>query len=291
MNEAVQKPRGQRLGRGLSALLADAPTDMVASAPDRAGGAKELPIEAMVRSAKNPRSDFAEDALDDLAASISAHGIMQPIVVREVAGHYEIIAGERRWRAAQRAGLHTVPVTIREVSDGDALQMAIIENVQRADLNAVEEARGYKQLVDEFGHSHDEIAKTIGKSRSHVANTVRLLNLPPSVQASVADGSLSPGHARALLGSPDPEAAADAVIARGLTVRATEALVAAEHSTQPAGAPPIENADTRALVKRLSQTLGLKVSVSAKADESGSLTIKYTTLEQLDSVCAKLGVS
>ncbi|WP_420394213.1 ParB/RepB/Spo0J family partition protein [Acuticoccus sp.] len=281
----------KRLGRGLSALLGDMPPPGAApTAPTAEGRApSRVPIASLRRSRQNPRAAFHDDALDELTQSIRDRGIVQPLLVRPSGDGYEIIAGERRWRAAQRAGLHEVPVVVRDVTDGEALELAIIENVQRADLNPVEEAAGYQRLMAEFGHRQEDLAKIIGKSRSHVANTLRLLSLPPSIRASVADGSLTAGHARALIGRADAEALADEVMRRGLSVRATEALVA--HRERPVEAAPrvVDDADTRALVRRLSARLGLAVSLSHRADEGGTLTIRYTTLDQLDAVCRMLG--
>lgn len=294
----MEQDAKKRLGRGLSALLGD-------TAPPAGGGTTmaertptRVPIEQLVRSAQNPRFNFSDDSLEELATSIRDRGVMQPLLVRPTQdGRYAIIAGERRWRAAQKAGLHEVPVVVREASDGEALELAIIENVQRTDLNPIEEAAGYQRLIAEFGHKQEALAKLIGKSRSHVANMLRLLNLPPSIRASVVDGSLSAGHARALLGAQNPEALADEVIRNGLSVRATEALVArlaqsdvaAARGTPAKDPPKVESADTRALIRRLSSRLGLAVSLSHRADESGTLTIRYSSLEQLEGVCRLLG--
>lgn len=284
----------KRLGRGLSALLGDMEPPkggIAAVGSDR--NSRMVPIEALMPNPHNPRASFEDEPLEELAQSIAKHGIMQPIVARMVEDRYEIIAGERRWRAAQKAGQHQVPVMVRNVTPGEALELALIENVQREGLNPIEEASGYQRLMGEFGHRQEDLAKIIGKSRSHVANTLRLLNLPPSIRASVGDGSLSAGHARALLGAPNAEALADEVIRLGLSVRATEALVAKEAAKGEAKAKAktkqVDDANTRALTRRLSTRLGLKVSLSHNADESGSLTIKYSSLEQLDSVCKMLG--
>src|SRR6188472_4737452 len=214
-----------RLGRGLAALIGDVGDE--SAALERTRSQKRVPIEFLKPNARNPRRHFAETELDELAASIRERGIIQPILVRTVRGamdQYEIVAGERRWRAAQRAGLHDVPVVLLEVDDREALELAIIENVQRADLNALEEANGYQALADEFKYSQDDIAKIVGKSRSHVANTLRLTKLPDSVQAYIRDGKLSTGHARALLGQPDPEAMARSIVEQGLNVRQVEAI-------------------------------------------------------------------
>ena len=283
----------KRLGRGLSALLGDVETGRPAGPEGSERSSRMVPIEALVANPYNPRSSFHEEPLDELAQSIKKHGVMQPIVVRMVQDRFEIIAGERRWRAAQRAGQHQVPVMVRNVTAGEALELALIENVQREGLNPIEEASGYQRLMGEFGHRQEDLAKLIGKSRSHVANTLRLLNLPPSIRASVADGSLTAGHARALIGAPEAESLADEVIRRGLSVRATEALVAnvlkRAEAKEEAKANTVVDANTRALTKRLSARLGLAVSLSHKADESGTLSIKYSSLEQLEEVCRMLG--
>ena len=292
----MEQDTKKRLGRGLSALLGDT------NLPSAAGTAGTLeraptrvPIDRLARSDKNPRFTFGDEALEELAESIKQHGVMQPLLVRPTEdGRYMIIAGERRWRAAQKAGLHEVPVVVREATEGEALELAIIENVQRSDLNPIEEAMGYHRLMEEFRHRQEDLAKIIGKSRSHVANTLRLLNLPASIRASVAEGALTAGHARALIGTANPDAVADEVIRNGLSVRATEQLVArlakAAEAPKPARKPK-DDADTRALVNRLSTRLGLAVNLNHKDDESGTLTIKYTSLDQLDAVCRMLGES
>ena len=222
---AMAHDERSRLGRGLAALIGDVGDE--SAAIERTRSQKRVPIEFLKPNPRNPRRYFAEAELDELAASIRERGIIQPILVRTARGavdQYEIIAGERRWRAAQRAGLHDVPVVLLEVTDREALELAIIENVQRADLNALEEAGGYQALADEFKYSQDDIAKIVGKSRSHVANTLRLMKLPEGVQTFIRDGKLSAGHARALLGQPDPEAMAQAIVAQGLNVRQVEAI-------------------------------------------------------------------
>lgn len=291
----MEQDTKKRLGRGLSALLGDTGLPPAAGSPiERA--TNRVPIERLIRNPQNPRITFSDESLEELSQSIRDRGIMQPLLVRPTEdGQYMIIAGERRWRAAQKAGLHEVPVVVREVTEGEALELAIIENVQRADLNPIEEAMGYQRLIAEFSHRQEDLAKIIGKSRSHVANTMRLMNLPPSIRASVADGSLTAGHARALIGTADPDAIADEIIRKGLSVRATEQLVAklakAGQTPEPVASMPREDADTRALVKRLSSRLGLAVSLNHKDDESGTLTIKYSSLDQLDAVCRMLGES
>jgi ParB family chromosome partitioning protein len=237
---------------------------------------------------------FAEADLDELAASIRERGIIQPILVRTMHGamdQYEIIAGERRWRAAQRAGMHDVPIVLLEVSDREALELAIIENVQRTDLNPLEEAMGYQALADQFSHSQEDIAKIVGKSRSHVTNMVRLLRLPESVKTYLSEGKLTAGHARALLSQPDPEAAAKAIVEQGLNVRQVEALAQeqAEKAGKVAKARPRteKDADTRALEKRLSDALGLAVAIEHRG-HGGQIKVKYKSLEQLDEVIRRL---
>lgn len=280
----------RRLGRGLAALIGDvgaeAPPETRRSAPPRT-----LPIEFLRPNPRNPRKDFDSAELDDLAASVKERGVVQPILVRAVADtadSYEIIAGERRWRAAQKAGLHTVPVVIHDVSDAEALELAIIENVQRSDLNPLEEGLGYQQLIDEHGYSQGQLGEVIGKSRSHIANTLRLLKLPESVLGYVRSGQLSAGHARTLVTASDPEALARRIIEAGMSVREAEALSEtgrAKSSTKPQ--PPAKDADTRALEKALSDTLGLAVVIDHKKG-GGQLRIHYKTLEQLDDVCHRL---
>jgi ParB family chromosome partitioning protein len=258
---------------------------------------RRVPIELLKPNPRNPRRNFAETELDELAASMRERGIIQPIVVRPVHGapdSYEIIAGERRWRAAQRAGLHVVPIVPLDVSDDEALQLAIIENVQRADLNPLEEAAGYQSLASEFGHSQDAIAKMVGKSRSHVANTLRLLKLPRSVQAYIEAGKISAGHARMLVGQPDPERLAREIVDRGLNVRQVEAL--AQERAHASGKSiksrqrATKDADTAALEKRLSDALGLTVTIDHRG-QGGVLTIRYRGVEQLDEVIRRLECS
>jgi ParB family chromosome partitioning protein len=285
--------KNARLGRGLAALIGDSREDAQAIGAGRAQ--RTIPIEFLRPNPNNPRKNFVEDELTELADSIREKGIIQPILVRavtEVADAYEIIAGERRWRAAQRAGVHDVPVRIIEASDQDSLELAIIENVQRSDLNAIEEALGYDRLASEFSYSQADVARITGKSRSHVANTLRLLKLPDSTQTLVIDGSLSAGHARALLAVADPEAVAQRIISEGLTVRDVEALsqekLAAQGETGPSKKPRKEkDPDTRALENVLTEILGLIVSIKHKG-ETGEVSIKYKTLDQLDLLCKKL---
>lgn len=294
----------KRLGRGLAALIGDiesSPTNLHATndiEPIKSDGT--VPIEWVRANPNNPRRIFLDSELEDLKNSISQHGIVQPILVRSVNGddlggaRYEIIAGERRWRAAQKAGRHEVPIVIREVEDRQALEIAIIENVQRADLNPVEEGLGYQQLMQEYDYSQSELATVIGKSRSHVANTIRLLKLPQSVQALISSGDLSAGHARTLVTANEPEKLAKQIVEQGLSVRQAETMAQSSgHDQRNKGANSKasgadKNADIIALEKRLADALGLRVSVSFKADASGEVKISYSTLEQLDEVCRRL---
>ncbi len=284
-----------RLGRGLAALLADTSAQMPASEAVR--DRTRLPIGALEPNPRNPRHNFDGAELDDLAASIREKGILQPIIVRPSAGahnRYEIIAGERRWRAAQQAGLSDVPVVVVAASDGEALELAIIENVQRADLNAIEEARGYERLTHEFGYSQSDLARVIGKSRSHVANTVRLLKLPDAVSRMVSAGQLTAGHARALLVFDDPEPVARRVVQRGLNVREVE-LLAKRHSEKQAGHAvdvlpprrPRRSQEASAVAEELSTLLGLAVTLDHRGS-GGELRIRYNTLEQLHGLCRQL---
>lgn len=290
----AEEPR-RRLGRGLAALLGDAAGDDVAA--ERPRGQRKVPIEFLRPNPRNPRTQFREEDLADLTNSIREKGIIQPIVARAIPGvadAFEIIAGERRWRAAQAAGVADVPVVIHEADDKEALEIAIIENVQRADLNAIEEAKGYERLAAEFGYSQNDIAKIIGKSRPHVANTLRLLNLPEGARALVRDGAISAGHARALLAVENPEAVARRIVEEGLTVREVEALAQANQSGDPRGsasgkkARPEKDPNTRALEKRLGDALGLAVEIKNQG-ERGEIRIRYETLDQLDAVCHMLG--
>jgi len=281
-----------RLGRGLAALIGDAGEE--APAIERTRGQRKVPIEFLRPNPRNPRISFREGELADLAASIKEKGVIQPVVARTIAGvadAYEIIAGERRWRAAQMAGLSDIPVVIHEADDREALELAIIENVQRADLNAIEEAKGYERLSAEFGYSQSELAKIIGKSRPHVANTLRLLNLPEASRRLVMDGAISAGHARALLALKDPDAAARRIVEEGMTVRDIERLAQREvegaASARPRKPRPEKDADTRAIEKALSDALGLAVTIRHDG-EKGELRIRYDRLEQLDELCRRL---
>ena len=285
-DDAAPKRRAPGLGRGLSALLGDA-----GSIQEPANeGVREVPVAEVFPDPDQPRRHFDDDALDELAASIAARGILQPIVVRPTGGGgYRIVAGERRWRAAQRAHLHQIPVIIREYDDNTTLEVALLENIQRADLNAIEEGMAYARLITQFNHTQEALGKIVHKSRSHVANLIRLLDLPESVRSALAAGQLSMGHARALLSAPDPATLAAEVIAKGLSVRETERLVkrgirapSAKSATQPA-----TDHDIAMLERQLGDLLGLKVAISHKGG-SGSVMLAYATLDQLDMICQRL---
>ncbi|UXN71396.1 ParB/RepB/Spo0J family partition protein [Devosia neptuniae] len=280
-----------RLGRGLAALIGDMATIEGARVTE-SGGVKRLPVEMIIANRSNPRRSFDADQLEELTNSIREKGVMQPLLVRpsEDPNIFELIAGERRWRASQKAGLHDVPVIVRDVDDKEALELAIIENVQRADLNPLEEAMGYGQLIEQFDYTQQDLAQVIGKSRSHVANTLRLLKLPEDVRGMVASGTLTAGHARTLITADDPAQLARQIVSGGLSVREAEALsqqrdVAGKRkATEPSAS---RDADTVALERRLSDALGLSVSL-AHSERGGKLEIRYKTLEQLDGICARL---
>jgi ParB family transcriptional regulator, chromosome partitioning protein len=282
-----------RLGRGLAALIGDVGDEMEVG--ERGSRQRRIPVEFLRPNPRNPRKAFADAELDDLANSIRERGIIQPIVVRSLpnlADAFEIIAGERRWRAAQRAGLHDVPIVVIEADDRTSLELAIVENVQRADLNPIEEAGGYERLIAEFTYSQTDLATIIGKSRSHVANTLRLLKLPDPVRAMLESGELSAGHARALLSVKDPEAVARRIVEKGLNVRDVERLAredAGEQAETPAPVRKVrdKDPDTRALEQALEDVLGLTVSIDHKG-RGGDLRIKYGSLDQLDALCRRL---
>jgi ParB family transcriptional regulator, chromosome partitioning protein len=284
-----------RLGRGLAALIGDVGQE---SSTERPRAQRRLAIGALRPNARNPRRVFAAAELEELTASLRERGIIQPIVVRPLRGvpeAYEIIAGERRWRAAQRAGLHEVPVVVIEATDAEALQLAIIENVQRADLNPLEEADGYRALMDEFHNSQEEIAKIVGKSRSYIANTLRLLKLPEAVKGYIQEGKLTAGHARMLIGEPNAEQLAEDIVARGLNVREVESM--ARERAQKSGKKQTggkrargaseKDADTLALERRLSDATGFVVTINDR-EGAGTLSVRYETLEQLDDLVARL---
>ncbi|MDF0595869.1 ParB/RepB/Spo0J family partition protein [Psychromarinibacter halotolerans] len=292
---AEKKARG--LGRGLSALMADVPptttaTDGTAKAP---AAERMIPIEQIRPNPDQPRRKFTEDQLHELAKSIEERGVIQPLILRAVEdGMYEIVAGERRWRASQIARLHEVPAIVRQYNDTEVLEVAIIENIQRADLDPVEEAAGYRQLMERFGHTQEKIAEALGKSRSHIANSMRLLNLPIEVQDMLSDGTLSAGHARALITTDNPLELARQVVAKGLSVRETEKLAkkAAEPPAPKRDSAPSsseKDADTRALESDLSAAIGMKTRIDHKpGGEAGRVTIEYATLEELDELCQVL---
>jgi ParB family transcriptional regulator, chromosome partitioning protein len=282
-----------RLGRGLAALIGDVGGE---SPADRPRGQRKVPIASLRPNVRNPRRMFSDTELEELAASLRERGIIQPIVARAVRGEadaFEIIAGERRWRAAQRAGLHEVPVVVVEATDDEALQLAIVENVQRTDLNPLEEAEGYRSLIRDFSHSQDDVARMVGKSRSHVANTLRLQTLPGPVKEHIHSGRLSAGHARALIGHHDAERLADEIVARGLNVRQVEDMAretgekSGKQKNAKSHARAAKNANTLALEKRLSDALGLAVIIEHR-ERGGTLTIRYRSLDQLDDVIRRL---
>ncbi len=285
----------RRLGRGLAALIGDdfeeAPVDGGAAGRD---GLRMVAVADILPSAFNPRQRFDEEELRELAGSIREKGLLQPILIRPAGeGRYEIVAGERRWRAAQMAGLHEVPVIVREMDDRAALEVALIENVQRSDLNALEEAQGYQRLIDQFGYTQQQLADVIGKSRSHVANTLRLLKLPKDVLRMIHDGALSAGHARALVATDDPSALAKKIVRLGLSVREAEKLSQTEgKAASSAGKPRPPHDDaalaSRALRQELEEALGMPVQIKANRNGSGRLVLQWQSLEQLDDLCRRL---
>ena len=290
---AVTPIQKGRLGRGLASLIGEqnAPQPRLPAE----GVQRVVAVDQLIASDLNPRQEFREDELTELTDSIRQKGLVQPLIVREhSAGGYEIVAGERRWRASQRAGLHMVPVIVRTLDDQEALELAIIENVQRADLNAIEEASGYRELIDRYSYTQDRLSEVIGKSRSHLANMLRLLKLPVRVQSMVREGQLSAGHARALIGREDAEELAERIIDQDLNVREIEALVQALDLAQE---QPLmrrirqKDPDTRAFEQELSEILGLRVEVKRGAGESGSLTIKFSNFDQLENLKERLSNS
>lgn len=297
-----KRPLG--LGRGLNALLGDALGEVavgrgVSSAPpgtatDADRDVRRIAVSAIRPLPGQPRRHFDDDAINELADSIRARGVLQPILVRaspDGAG-YQLVAGERRWRAAQRAGLHDIPALVRSLDESSTYEIALVENIQREDLTAIEEALGYRRLITDYGHSAEALAKLVGKSRSHIANLLRLLDLPDAVQALVSDGSLSMGHARALIGHPAAERLAQQVVAEGLSVRAVEALVrgnrAAPASKTKSSAPRAHDADLAAVERHLAELLGVAVSIAYQGGGAGALTLRFATLDQLDMICQRL---
>jgi ParB family chromosome partitioning protein len=283
------------LGRGLSALMADVHLAGPDQAPASRRGDLQVSVDRLEPNPQQPRLDFKPEELESLADSIRQKGVIQPLIVRRKPGRdvYEIVAGERRWRAAQLAQLHEVPVVVRDLSDSEVLEVAIIENIQRADLNAIEEALGFRQLMTRFGHTQEKLAEALSRSRSHVANLLRLLTLPAEVQDQVRDGALSAGHARALIGNPKAAELARQIVSRGLSVRETERLVKT-HATlkPPAGKLPTrpeKDADTRALEADLSANLRMAVRIDhVRGEEKGQLSINYASLDELDMLCRLL---
>jgi ParB family chromosome partitioning protein len=285
MSAGAQKTR---LGRGLASLINERFDGMAAGTED---DRRSLPLTLLRAGRFNPRRSFPEEQLEELAASIRERGLVQPLVVRPMAGEagaYEIVAGERRWRAAQLANLHEVPVVVRALSDHEALEIAIIENVQREDLNGIEEGEGYKLLMDGHGYTQEDLAKVIGKSRSHLANTLRLLKLPESVQDLVRSGELSAGHARALVGRADAAALALRIVNQGLTVRQAEAFSKKESGKPKQRKGRSKDADTKAVEAELGHALGLHVEIRPGRGEKGELRVRYAKLEQLDDICSRL---
>ena len=289
MSAEAQPRRG--LGRGLSALLGEATREEpIGPNGERSTGVQTIPVASITPHPGQPRRHFDDAALTELAASIAARGLIQPLVVRPHGSGFQIVAGERRWRAAQRARLHEVPVIVRDFDEAETLEVALVENIQREDLNAIEEAEAYRRLIKDYGHSQEELGKFVHKSRSHIANLIRLLDLPPSVRDAVADGRLSMGHARALITAPDPAALAEEVIRRGLSVRETENLA---RGAKPGGGKrqPANNgggnADIEALERQLGDMLGLKVRI-AHTGNGGTISLAYSSLDQLDMICQRL---
>ena len=277
-----------RLGRGLAALMGDAPSSKEESAP--IAPVRNLAIDHLEPGPFQPRTSFDQDSLAELVASIQTRGILQPLLARphpQQPKHYQIIAGERRWRAAQQAGLHEVPVLVRELSDADAMAASLVENLQRQDLNPIEEGEGFRRLVEEFGLTQEQLGSAVGKSRSHVANSMRLLQLPSFVRGAVQQGRLSAGHARALLAHPNPEQAAKTVLDRGLSVRQTEALCTPKTADAKPARERVEDPETEALQRDLSERLGLAVQIAFDG-RGGAVTIKYRSLDQLDGLIALL---
>ena len=291
--DASGQPRTRGLGKGLAALLGE--TMEPAASGTREGALLSIPIEHLAPHPGQPRQRFDEAEIESLAASIREKGIVQPLVVRPGDGAgapYQIVAGERRWRAAQRAGLHALPAVVRHLSDSESIEIALVENLQRRDLNALEEAAAYRRLIREFDHRQEDVATALGKSRSHVANTVRLLDLPEPVKALVADGTLSAGHGRALLPAAAPAELAKTVVRLGLTVRQTEALVRRAGSDRTAGAAAARDPNIKALERDLGRALGLKVSIATRANGAGGrLTVAYRDPEQLETLIHRLRTS
>jgi ParB family transcriptional regulator, chromosome partitioning protein len=283
----VQK---RRLGRGLAALIGDDTSEEAVVQDIRS--LRHVPVELLFPNPNNPRKHFAEEDLESLAKSLKDKGLLQPLVVRPRGdGSFEIVAGERRWRASQRAGLHDLPVLIRELDDKETLEIALIENVQRSDLNPLEEARAYRQLIEQYAYTQQQLADAIGKSRSHIANTMRLMTLPDAIQTQIEKGELTAGHARSLIATEAPEELADKIIQLKLSVREAEGLVRDTNQSPARAVKPDKDADTRSLEKALSEALGLGVAIKHKDKSGGQVVISYKTLDQLDEIIKKFGVS
>ncbi|WP_114954603.1 ParB/RepB/Spo0J family partition protein [Sphingosinicella terrae] len=290
MSEDAPKRRPSGLGRGLSSLLGDAVHEGPVSGGPKRGDVRQLPVASIEPHPDQPRRVFREEALAELAQSIQSRGVIQPIVVRPHGHRFQIVAGERRWRAAQKARLHEIPAIVREFSEAETLEIALLENLQRQDLNAIEEAQAYKRLMEDFGHTQEALGQIVHKSRSHVANLLRLLDLPPAVQAMVDSGELTMGHARALVSAQDPEALADEVVRRGLSVRETEKLAREGKPTRQRPLPigyKGASADIAALERQLGDMIGLKVAIK-HTPKGGSVTLAYGSLDQLDMICQRL---
>lgn len=289
MSDELPKRRPSGLGRGLSSLLGEAQREAPVAGGTR-GDIRQIPVASIEPHPGQPRRIFAEEALAELAESIQARGVIQPIIIRPHGHRFQIVAGERRWRAAQKARLHEIPAIVRELNDEETLEIALLENIQRQDLNAIEEAQAYRRLLDDFRHSQEELGKLVHKSRSHVANLLRLLDLPAKVQVLVGAGQLTMGHARALITAPDPTALAEEVIRRGLSVRETERLAQAAKPKKGRQASPAfqgASADIAALERQLGDMLGLRVAIKHGA-KGGQVTLGYATLDQLDMICQRL---
>jgi len=285
----AQNSQSSRLGRGLASLIGDVPEGRSTLPPE--GEQRILGIDQLKPSPFNPRKEFVKEELAELASSIREKGLVQPLIVRPVIGselEFEIVAGERRWRAAQEAGLQTVPAIVRDLNEQEVLEIAIIENVQRSDLNAIEEAQGYKELTDKYSYTQDDLSRIIGKSRSHLANTMRLLKLPDDVQILVRNGSLSAGHARALVGREDAKNIAREIVERRLNVRDVEALIQKARVASKGKSRIGKSADIRALERELSEELGLVILISPRTGEAGEIRIRYNSLEQFEDIHERL---
>ena len=290
MSDEAPRKRPSGLGRGLSSLLGEVAQEAPVSGGEPGGNVRTMPVSSIEPHLDQPRRHFDEESLDELAESIKARGVLQPILVRPHGHRYQIVAGERRWRAAQKARLHEVPVIVREFTDSETLEVALLENVQRRDLNAIEEAEGYKKLIGDYGHTQEALGRLVHKSRSHIANLLRLLDLPEKVRGLLASGALSMGHARALVSSNDPEALAEEVVSKDLSVRDTEKLVRVRkggRERQGRLGYKSASADIDALERQLGDMLGLKVKITHKPD-GGVVALNYSTLDQLDMICQRL---